>query len=245
MLDDLNTDAVVAQLHEYWDVVNPAALLAEGTAEEMELVTNDAFAFLLACSLDRQTPIERIWPIPYYLKGRLGHLDPCKISSLSPDYVLQLLKESARKPRYMNAAVETILDFSRLVCERYAGVAERLYNHASALEFKHEFMSVRGVGPGIANMAAILLLRLKKVEFKDLHRIDVKPDVHVQRVMYRLGLIEHKNEKAALIRTTQLSPDFPGKLDSPLWHIGRTFCRAALPICPDCPMTSVCLRQGL
>ncbi len=35
---------------------------------------------------------------------------------------------------------------------------------------------------------------------------------------------------------SRMNPSFPGELDNALWSIGREWCQASEPNCPECPM---------
>lgn len=108
-------------------------------------------------------------------------------------------------------------------------------------------MKIHGVGRGIAAMTVILLHRMGWAKFPDLHTIPVKPDVHVQRVMYRTGLADQVSEQAATCAARRLNPQFPGELDSPLWVIGRQWCFAdsAAIECARCPIDDLCPKVGV
>ena len=71
--------------------------------------------------------------------------------------------------------------------------------------------------------------------------LEVAPDVHVQRVFGRLGLVgPEASLEEVMCRARQLNPEWPGLLDWPVWNIGATYCHAAAPACDACPMSSVC-----
>lgn len=75
--------------------------------------------------------------------------------------------------------------------------------------------------------------------------MDVKPDVHVQRVLYRLGVAPSMSEAEALRAAAHLNPEYPGALDSSLWVIGRRWCKDNAPLCTDCIMNDLCPKVGL
>ncbi len=75
--------------------------------------------------------------------------------------------------------------------------------------------------------------------------MDVKPDVHVRRVLYRLGVAERRDEVEAVAAAARLNPEFPGALDPSLWRIGRRWCKESMPLCSDCIMNDLCPKVGL
>ena len=75
--------------------------------------------------------------------------------------------------------------------------------------------------------------------------MDVKPDVHVRRVLYRLGVADSQDEAEAVAAAARLNPEFPGAVDPSLWVIGRRWCKESMPLCPDCTMSDLCPKVGL
>ena len=244
-LGESKVDQIVKGLVAHWKTVDVAELVPSQFPEATTYVLGDPYAFLVACSFDRGMKAELTWSIPYALNKLLSPLTPEKVNALSIDEIKELITKLPIKPRYTNDAPKTLRDLARLVMKEGQGDATKLWSHNSALRFQRLFSQVHGVGPGIAAMTAILLERLWKVEFTDRAFMDVKPDVHVQRVMFRLGLINEQSESQALMVARELMPICPGDIDSPLWHIGRKWCFASNPRCSDCPMIAVCSQNGI
>jgi endonuclease III len=156
------------------------------------------------------------------------------------------LEQLPKKPRYINDAPRTIVSLARMVCDEFHGDATRLWDGRTASETMKKFREIYGVGRGIAAMLVILLDQLGMVQFSDPYNIPVKPDSHVIRVMGRLGLIPPQStEQDAVAKARALKPDYPGALDSPLWYIGRKFCRPISPACAECPLNDLCPRVGV
>jgi len=215
--------------------------------EASRLIVSDPFAFLIACCLDRGTKAEIIWSIPYDLKTKLGHLDPAKISKMAPADIRTLLESLPHHPRYMNDAPKTILDLTEIVLKECGGCASKVWEGRSAFEVQRKLMSIHGVGPGIANMTTLLIEKAFPYRFmeEDRRRMDIKPDVHTMRVLYRLGASRAKTEQEAIEAARSLNPACPGDLDGPLWYVGRTWCYASKPGCLDCPLFGSCERYGV
>ena len=94
-------------------------------------------------------------------------------------------------------------------------------------------------------MGVLLIEKTFGIQFSDLDRtrMDIKPDVHTVRVLYRLGVSDAETIEAALMASRRLYPEFPGGIDGALWEIGRRYCFATKPNCPECPMKYVCSRR--
>ena len=92
-------------------------------------------------------------------------------------------------------------------------------------------------------MVVILLDTLTEIELlpEDYAGMDPKPNVHVQRVFQRLGLCGRNSaERDVIVAARRIHPAYPGKLDGPTWHIGRSWCHAEEPACAECPMDALC-----
>jgi len=106
---------------------------------------------------------------------------------------------------------------------------------------------VYGVGRGIANLALILIESAYDFTFSDLDhtQMDIKPDVHTTRVLYRLGVAKREDTNDAIQAARMLNPSYPAKVDAALWYIGREFCRPSNPDCFHCPMHDICSKVGI
>lgn len=225
--------------------IQPQELFPTLEPQAANLIADNPFGFLLALSLDRGTKAEIIWTIPFWVKEALGHLDPCLISAMSVEQIRQVVDGLPRKPRYTRDAPQTIHEMARLVCQSFQGDAEALWRDKNAAEVKIILLRIHGIGEGIASMALILLERFRGVRFPDWSIMNVKPDVHVQRVLYRLGVSKAMGEKDAIAAAQRLNPDYPGAVDPPLWIIGRRWCRPMAPDCPSCWMNDLCPKVGV
>lgn len=211
------------------------------------LVLADPYAFLLATCLDRGTRAEIIWTIPTWLQRLWGHLDPHRIRRMDDDAVAEAIANLPKQPRYRTAAVPTIRELTRIVVDEYAGDARTLWNGRPATEFRFTLERIPGVGPGIASMAVQLVDRLFPGELGTgpTAGLDIKPDVHTRRVLYRLGLASEATDRAAHAAARRLMPEYPGRLDGPLWYIGYMWCHAGRPSCDACHMRELCPRRGV
>lgn len=195
-------------------------------------------AFVIACVMDRQIKAERAWLIPYYFAKKLGTFEFSVLCALDLTRVRELMKGLHRFPDEMSANFVSAL---RLIDTRYKQVASRIWQgRPSSATVVYRFLEFRGVGQKIATMAANILARRFNVLFSDYYSIDISPDIHVRRVLERLGLIRKKASIEELIyRARALNPQFPGILDFPAWQIGRQWCRPRRPIRCECYMNDI------
>ena len=209
------------------------------------LVISDPYAFTIAVCLDRGMKAEIIWTIPYDIQQALGHLNPEIIYQMSLDDLEELFERLPRRPRYINDAPKTLQQLTQIVVEECKGNAANLWIGKRAAQVNRTFTSIHGVGPGIANMGVLLIEAGFGIRFDDLDRkrMDIKPDVHTKRVLYRLGVSDEEREEAALSATRMMNPDYPGELDGALWWIGRKWCFASNPDCANCPMMEICSQR--
>jgi endonuclease III len=216
--------------------------------EARQWVPSSPYAFCLAICLDRCTKAEIIWTIPYWLSNLTGHLDPQKFNQMTLLQLADLINKLPKKPRFSSAASKTISSLTRIIVEQFDGSAENIWREKSAQKVKETFRQVYGVGVGISNLSVILLEQAYKFSFSDLDHtcMDIKPDVHTKRVLYRLGFSLNQDDTSAINAARSMNPDYPGELDGPLWYIGKTWCNSFHPNCNDCELfRAPCPRIGL
>ena len=69
----------------------------------------------------------------------------------------------------------------------------------SSAEIIYRFLCFDGCGIKIASMATNLLYRIFGVKYTDYSALDISPDIHIRRVLYRLGLIEDIEDVESVI----------------------------------------------
>jgi endonuclease III len=244
MPDEAKLAKITEGLLAFGPTVSHDSLFPTVIPEAAPLIATDPYAFLIAVCLDRGTKAQVIWTIPYDMKMKLGHLDPQLIYEMSLDELADLFTQLPRKPRYLNDAPKTVRDLTRFVIEECSGDTSLVWEGRRAADVNRILRSIHGVGAGIANMGVLLIEKAFDKRFSDLDRtrMDIKPDVHTVRVLYRLGASEAETIEAAIEASRRMNPSFPGSLDGALWEIGRRWCFASSPNCEDCPMSRDCAR---
>lgn len=205
-------------------------------------IKNYPHAYVLACCMDRQIKAERAWKIPYDIKQNI-------CPSFSIDDLAKISLETYIKTfnernlhRFNDTMAKVFYSAVQKIKIDYGGDANKIWDgKPSSSAVVYRFLEFEGVGVKIATMASNLLARLYKKPFSDYYSIDVSPDVHVKRVMYRLGLIDDEDSIDKVIyKARELYPEFPGIIDDPLWEIGRNICRNTNPNCTECNLKQVC-----
>ena len=212
---------------------------ANGLLNDIE---NFPHAYVLACCMDRQIKAEKAWMIPFLIKKNVcSSFTIEELSGVSVEEYyetfqrLNLHRFNERMPKIFFEAVVRIK-------EQYEGDAGKIWKGSpSSAAVVCRFLQFDGVGIKIATMSANLLARLFKIPFSDYCSIDVSPDVHVKRVMTRLGLVtEGCSIEEVVYKARELYPKFPGIIDDPLWEMGKDICRPSNPRCEYCRMRCCC-----
>ena len=200
--------------------------------------------FVLACCMDSQDKAERAWMIPWLVGKELGSFDIKRLAEHSLEEYRTIF--AARKlHRFYNKKDEVFYRAVHHILNHYEGDAARIWRETlSCTTVVRRFLEFHGVGLKISTMATNILAREFKIPFADYRSIDVSPDVHVKRVMGRMGLAPEKpSDSAVIYAARELCPEFPGIIDFPLWEIGRKFCPESSHDCGHCPVRTAC-RTG-
>ena len=198
-------------------------------------------AFVLGCLMDRQIKAERAWAIPYKVYKEFGHfeIDFLANEKEEKDYV-ELFKEGGyhrfpEMPTLFYKAIQKIKN-------DYDGDASKIWSgNPSSATVVYRFLEFEGIGIKIATMAANILARNFKIPMSDYYSIDISPDVHVNRVMKRLGYVGNDASREQIIyKAREINPEFPGIIDLVCFEVGREYCRPKNINCDDCPLKNEC-----
>ena len=139
-----------------------------------------------------------------------------------------------------NSALERIVNV-------YGGKASNIWEgNPSSATVVARFLEFDGCGVKIATMATNLLHRALSVQYSDYYSVDISPDVHIMRVMHRLGILrdDKKDRSLAIYHAREINPNYPGILDGYFWSIGKNYCRPTNSSCIECPLNKVCAHYG-
>lgn len=200
--------------------------------------------FVLACLMDRQIPAEKAWGIPYAVCSKLKTFHLTELTNI-PLTTFQNIFITKRLHRFNKPMAEIFYQAIQDINKKYQGNAAKIWaNKPSSSSVVCRFLEFKGCGIKIATMAANILARQFKIPFSDFYSIDISPDIHIRRVMKRMGYISNSSDTNMVIyKAREIYPPFPGIIDFSCWEIGRNFCHPTNPYCKDCPVSSECQKN--
>jgi hypothetical protein len=199
-----------------------------------------ANTFLICCLLDWKWDTDVAWGKGENLVKQLGEesRDPdaeklwATISSRSKDE-WDSKYEHYGKPHRFRKGYTRLWGISNTICDWYDGDARKIWSGKSPFEALIHLWAL-GAGDQISRMVVGALRDCGQIKGDS---GDVKPDVHLRRVLGRAvdgQEISAANPAKVIDLTRQLNPTDPWLLDWPLWNIGKAHCRPTSPNCAGC-----------
>ena len=208
-----------------------------------------ANGFFIGVLLDRQIPFEKAWEGGRHLaenhfqsgsfweevkRARMDKVDQIARSGFDgkayfrfPSIFAQILKRSAD-----------------LIVERYEGDVRKVWNVSKKdvdliYERLKEFW---GIGDALAKMGQFALVRDFGLAGGASSRMfmSVKPDIHVRRVTFRMGLSASMRPPSVVRALAELNLDSAADFDLAVWRVGQNWCHKTLPECGACPVRRAC-----
>jgi endonuclease III len=201
-------------------------------------------AYVLACLMDRQIIAERAWIIPFEIYNELKSFDFNVLQEVSLlEYKTIFNKKKLH--RFNDIMADVFYSALNDLSEKYNGNAGLIWsNKPSSASVVYRFMEFKGSGIKISTMAVNILARQFRIPFSDCYSIDISPDVHVVRVMKRMGFVPFDASNEMIIyKARELNPEFPGVIDFSCWEIGKNWCRPNNPDCNECIIKDECKRM--
>lgn len=208
-----------------------------------EHFVTDPHLYVLCCLMDKQIDAAKAWRIPYNVCEEFDTCDLFELNRIPLDKYQQVFNE--RKLHRFNDSMACVFKsaLERIVTQ-YNGRASLIWEgNPSSATVVARFLEFDGCGVKIATMATNLLHRALSVDYSDYSSVDISPDVHIMRVMNRLGLLpdDKKDDRTlAIYRAREVNPQYPGVLDGLFWSVGKNYCRPSNPSCKDCYLHDVC-----
>lgn len=210
--------------------------------------------FVLGCVMDSQINYERAFSIPRVIAEKYFDNDYSFENFADKDrdfYINVFLKEKLHRFN-KNKANDFYSAIQRIITV-YGSDATRIWNDCpSSAELVYRFLQFDGVGVKIATMMTNILARDYNILLKDKYSIDISPDVHVKRLMFRLGFFPEKEnfksltQEDIIYKARSLNPTFPGVLDLLLWTIGKDkICTNDKCNFEKCPLSTICKKYKI
>ena len=145
------------------------------------------------------------------------------------------------------AAHERVWKIGKKIIDDYDGDARKIWRNQTSEEVNNRITKLVS-GEAIPRMILGALLDTKQIDCSknDCSGLDVKPDVHVCTVLFRLlygskkVIVTAKTRKETIEITRRMYPKLPWKLDAPLYSTGLDPCTAKSSNCSECPLMDVC-----
>ena len=216
--------------------------------EEANELLNDLdrfpHAYVLACLMDRQIRAERAWSIPYEIKKIIGSFDFIELEKISLSEYKEIF-QSNKLHRFNETMAKVFYNAIVDIRNKYDGDASKIWNNnPSSSAVVYRFLEFKGSGVKISTMIANILARQYRIPFSDYYSIDISPDVHIARVMKRMGLVtKDATNEMIIYKARELNPEFPGIIDFSCWEIGRNWCKSRNPLCSSCIVENDCEKN--
>ena len=213
--------------------------------------------FLLRCIMNRQMNADKAWNIPDKIAEELGGKDFSLFCQKDLTWYREQF-ENKRLHRFNKEMSDAFYSAIIKIKEDYNGNASNIWNDTpTSAELICRLLEFKNVGIKIATMAANVLSRDYGVVLKDKYAIEISPDIHVKRTMYRLGLLPQVKDvdfnfidaTKVIYAAKSLNPEFPGVLDRVSWEIGNKKICTNSGCCSEesgdgkCPFADFCIKQ--
>lgn len=215
--------------------------------DEQNIFLNDLekypHAFILACLMDKQMKAEIAWQIPYKIYKLLGSFDINDLGKITLNEYIEMFEKN-KLHRFNKTSAKIFYDAVHRIIDDFNGDASLIWkDKPSSAKVVFELLKFNGCGLKIATMTANILARQFRIEFSDYYSIDISTDVHINRVMRRMGFVPKNADNSMVVyKARELNPEFPGIIDFSCWEIGRTYCRPQNPKCSECIVREECKK---
>jgi len=213
------------------------------TNELLNDIENNPHVYVLACLMDRQIRAEKAWAIPQKIFDILKTHNLDELAKIKKEKYTDIFNRN--KLHRFNVGMASIF-YSGIqdIKNKYHGNASEIWSmKPGSAAVVYRFLEFKGCGIKIATMATNILARQFKIPFSDYYSIDISPDVHIKRVLARLGLVNpNPSPEMVIYKARELYPIFPGIIDFSCWEIGKKWCKPTSPDCGNCIVKSDCKK---
>lgn len=197
------------------------------------------YTFIALCG-NRMIAYERAWALPQTMLDRTGFECPVEMCSrLSIAELEAVIRQPPCGHRLPGRIATAMGGTARTIASEYDSDARNLYQSQDVTTVLQRLEALPGYGRKLARLALrIILLNWAGDVAGDRSLLDVTPDLHVCRVLWRLGLVRRPNPQSALEAARCISPTAPYLIDG-AFALGTSVC-GAHPQCRSCPLEPHC-----
>ena len=212
-----------------------------------------ANGFFLGVMLDMTQPADRAWDAGKHLAN--NHFNQTgnfwnNVTNTNLDTIRKICRTGYDGKAYaagwhVNKFPKRLKENAKMIISKYESDVRNIWNHVRPEDVHviyDRFLEFSGIGDALARMAQFILVREYGIAggAKNKRLMKVKPDVHVCRVSFRLGVSESKAVGAVDKAIDRLKLKSPADFDWVLFDVGKKYCKPSRPKCPDCPLNKVC-----
>ena len=214
-----------------------------------------ADAFFIGVLFDQQQGADRAWEggdhmVANHFRGENFWEEIARTPLSKVKRIMRYGFEGKAYFRFWNRFSKHLKDNAKLILDRYDGDVRKVWKNVSSRDVNdiyYRFLEFKGVGPALARMAQFILVRdcgmAGGEDSKGYMR--VKPDRHVCRVTYRLGLVSNTKPKAVAAEIDQLGLQSQADFDLVVFRVGQNWCKSSSPNCVECPLNESCHQRGI
>ena len=209
--------------------------------EEKQFILNNLNAFIIGLISDQSVKAETAWSLPYKLSERLGNFEFKEIlKKYTEKDIEDIIREKPSLHRYPSRMANYIYNAMNDIVTKYDSNAENIWKNKTAAEIVESLEKFKGISHKKASLGTLILVRDLGIDIIDKKNIDIAYDIHIRRLFLRLGLVDEDVQEKILEEARKIYPEFPGRLTTAFWTIGREFCRPTEPTCLICPLYECC-----
>lgn len=209
--------------------------------EEKQFILDDLNAFIIGLISDQSVKAEIAWSLPYKLSVRLGSFDFNEILKKYNEKDLEdIIREKPSLHRYPSRMANYIYNAMINIVSMYDSNAENIWKNKTAAEIIESLEKFKGISRKKASLGTLILVRDLGIDIIDKENIDIAYDIHIRRIFLRLGLVDEDIQEKILEKARKIYPEFPGRLTTAFWTLGREMCHPTEPTCLICPLYEYC-----
>ena len=254
----MGNDEIVRKINAITNFYQRSSNAPRWSRIRKRITKTKANAFFVGVMLDQNQPADRAWDAAEYLVnnyfnetddfwGEIANTHLATIRTICrtgyEGQAFAINFPTNLFPKWLKAAAKRIVS-------NYDSDVRNIWNgvkREDVDEIYRRFKEFEGIGDALAKMAQFTLVRSYGVAGGRASRkfMSVKPDVHLQRVLFRVGICNRETPSSVVADTDALDLRSPADFDWAVWRIGQLYCHSSYPECCDCPLKEVCDRQGL